>query len=662
MNAPMRLARRLLVLLALACAGVAAAQGGATTPAAAGEAAAGEDASRAQTILHLLDYIGVDYPGAVDNGKVTSEDEYREMQEFTAQVAARVRDLPANGRRADLETQAGALERLVHDRAAAERVADASAVLKRAVVDAYALRLAPRAVPHLTAAARLYAAECAGCHGAQGSGDGPAARGLEPPPANFHDRERMDQRSVYGLYNTISLGVEGTSMAAYRKLSEDDRWALAFHVAALGTPPARIEEGRRLYEAGAARADFPDLGNVATLSTREVAARYGGDAARVQDYLRTHPDALAAHAPSPLAFARGQLAEARAQYARGNAAGARDAAIRAYLEGFETVESSLANVDADLMHEIERHMLEARAAIERGVPASDLDARIAAIDEQLGIAEERLGGAGLSASAAFTTSFLILLREGLEAILVLAAVIAFVKKTGRRDAMPWLHAGWLAALALGALTWVVATYVISISGASREMTEGVTGLLAAALLLYVGYWLHGKSYAAAWSRFIREHVGRALAARTLWAIGLVAFLAVYREIFEVILFYQALWLQAGAARGPAVLTGALAAAGALLVIGVAIFRYSVRLPLGPFFGVLSALLVALAIVFAGNGVAALQEAGAIAITPLDVPALPLLGFHPTTQTAVAQLVALAVAVIAFVVARRHATLPGASAA
>ena len=123
----------------------------------------------------------------------------------------------------------------------------------------------------------------------------------------------------------------------------------------------------------------------------------------------------------------------------------------------------------------------------------------------------------------------LLLREGLEAILLLAAIIAFVSKTGRRDALPWVHAGWIAAFVLGGLTWVVATWFIGISGANREMTEGITALVAAVMLLYVGYWLHGHSQAKAWSRFLKEKVDSALERKTLWALASVSFLAVYRE-------------------------------------------------------------------------------------------------------------------------------------
>ena len=92
----------------------------------------------------------------------------------------------------------------------------------------------------------------------------------------------------------------------------------------------------------------------------------------------------------------------------------------------------------------------------------------------------------------------------------------------------------------GGVTWLAASYLITLSGADREITEGVTALLAAAMLLYVGFWMHRHAHAARWKAFIETRVASALSGRTMWALGSISFLAVYREAFETVLFYQAL--------------------------------------------------------------------------------------------------------------------------
>ena len=604
----------------------------------------GADAG-AQGIVHLLDYVGVDYAGAVEGGQVKSADEYKEMTEFSAQAIERIRTLPANPARPALEADAAKLAGLVAGKAAAQAVAESAAGLRWALIRAYGLRVAPRGAPDPARGAALFAANCAACHGAQGRGDGPAAKGLDPAPANFHDAARMAERSVYGLYNAITLGVQGTSMAPFAGLGEDERWALAFYAANLGAKPQRLLEGEAAWRSAQARAAFPDLASLTAYSENEVRRRAGEPAALALGWLRAHPEAIAAGKPAPIAFARNKLAESLALYRDGNRAAARDAATSAYLEGFELIENSLDNVDKPLRLEIEREMLALRAAIADGAAPAAFEARAAKADALLASAQGRLDAGELSPASAFTTSLMILLREGMEAILLLAAIVAFVAKTGRRDALPYVHAGWIAALAAGVATWLAANSLIDISGANRELTEGVTALVAAAMLLYVGYWLHGKSQARAWANFIRDSVGSALERKTLWAMAGVSFLAVYRELFELVLFYEALWVQAGAEGHAAVLGGIASAAVLLAAAGWGMFKYSLRLPLGPFFSAMSLLLALLAVVFAGQGVAALQEAGVVGASPLGSFAAPMLGVHPTLETLGAQL--FAVALIAF---------------
>jgi len=263
----------------------------------------------AQQIVHLLDYVGVDYAGAVEDGKVKSADEYREMLEFAAQAQERMRALPENPARKSLLEGAAALARLVEGKAPAPAVAAASAKLRWSLIGAYGLRVAPRRAPDLARGKALYAANCAACHGAEGRGDGPAGKGLEPRPANFHDAARMSERSLYGLYNAIALGVSGTSMAPFAQFGEEDRWALAFFVGSLGTGAERLAKAEAAWRTGAAVAAFPDLASLTGYSANEVQQRNGKAAALAQDYLRAHPEALQAGKPKPIAFARSKLAQ-----------------------------------------------------------------------------------------------------------------------------------------------------------------------------------------------------------------------------------------------------------------------------------------------------------------------------------------------------------------
>lgn len=450
----------------------------------------------------------------------------------------------------------------------------------------------------------------------------------------------MRQRSLYGLYNTITLGVRGTPMRAFSELSEADRWALAFFAGGLRANSEAVAKGEALWRQGEGRTAFGSLRGLVTEAPSEQAPP-GSAIDAVRAYLTQQPHALQAAAQRPLAFSRTKLDETAQAYANGNREDAQRLATAAYLDGFELIESALDNVDAPLRAETEREMMALRAAIGEGLPVQIVTAQSAKVTALLDRADDALSGGSLSPNTAFVSSMLILLREGLEAILVLSAIVAFTVKTGRHDVSPYIHAGWIGALALGGLTWIIARYTLSISGANRELTEGITALLAAAMLLYVGWWLHNRANAQAWNRFIREQINAALGKRTLWAMAGLSFLVVYRELFEVILFYETLWSQAGAAGQSAVLWGIATSALLLVLIGGVILRYSVRLPIGPFFTVTSSLLALVAVVFVGNGVAALQEAGVLETTTVPFFSLPMLGIHPTAQSLMLQALTLA---------------------
>lgn len=598
------------------------------------------DAEKAQAIVHMLDYIGVDYPEFVQDGKVINADEYAEQREFAIQAITLLGKLPAVPEQPALLQQARELLAHIEAKTPGSEVSALVGRLRLGVIQAWKLSVTPRRTPDLQQAGKLFAQHCAACHGAEGRGDGPLAKGMEPVPRDFHDETRMRQRSLYGLYNTISLGVGGTPMRAFTEISEADRWALAFFAGGLRADSDLVSKGEALWRQGEGKAVFESLRALVTTSPSEQAPA-GSATDAVRAYLTQQPHALQAAVPGPLAFSRIKLDETAQAYAQGNREGAQRLAIMAYLEGFELIESALDNVDAPLRTEIEREMMALRALIGEGRPSETVTAQTAKITTLLDRADAALSGNNLSPKTAFVSSLLILLREGLEAILVVSAIVAFTVKTGRRDASPYIHAGWIGAVALGGITWVVARYMLSFSGVNRELTEGITALLAAAMLLYVGWWLHSRSNAQAWNRFIREQINTALSKRTLWAMAGVSFLVVYRELFEVILFYETLWSQVGADGHGAVLWGMAAAALLLMLVGGMILRYSVRLPIGPFFAGTSILLALIAVVFIGNGVVALQKAGVLATTTVRFFSLPLLGIHPTAQSLVPQALALA---------------------
>ena len=331
-----------------------------------------------------------------------------------------------------------------------------------------------------------------------------------------------------------------------------------------------------------------------------------------------------------------ELERGRLAYREGRREDALAAVEHAYLEGFEPLESRL---PSDLVGRIERAIhLSLRPDIRAGAQLDRVDATFASLYADLALADEQLSG-GASFWFGAVNAFAIIFREGLEAVLLVGAMLAYlgrVERGGRHQRQ--IFAGVAAGIVASLATWVVAATLIPVSGASRELVEGVTALVAVAVLLYVSHWLFQKTYIHDWKAYLEEHMGRAVTRGSALAMAGLAFAAVYREGFETVLFYQALMFDAGPA---AVLTGFAPGILVIAAIGYGIVKMGLRLPLKRVFAITGAVLLYLAFVFLGKGIYNLQEAGLFAPTPL--PGVPdhealrqLFGLYPLAETLLAQ--------------------------
>jgi len=519
--------------------------------------------------------------------------------------------------------------------------------LGKALLDAYPVPLGPRKAPDLKLGAKLYAETCAACHGMTGHADTAMAKQLDPHPVAFADHERAAERSPFALYQVIDQGLEGTAMASFSSLPPEQKWALAFYVSRFAYPQELQAQGKKIWESDAQlRSRISNLDALAGLSEK------GGDAEAAQHilekklaYLRTHPDAVTAKGASTLTIAREKLEQSLAAYQAGDRARAKDLALAAYLDGFEPVEAVLGARDGTIVARVESAMGDLRSAIAQGKAPAEIRSRVNSLNTLFDEAEAALAPDQATTASTFLGAFTILFREGLEALLIVVGMLAFLRKGDRPEMIRPVHAGWISALVAGGLTWLAATTLISISGASRELTEGFGSILAAVVLLFVGIWMHGKAQADEWHRYIKEKVGQALSKKSAWFLFFLAFIAVYREVFETILFYAAM---AAEQHVEALVAGALTGALALAVIAVLMLKFSQRLPIGKFFAYSSALVAVLAVVLAGKGVAALQESGMVAVTTAGwAPRIPVLGIFPTVQGITVQVATLAILLAGF---------------
>ena len=320
-----------------------------------------------------------------------------------------------------------------------------------------------------------------------------------------------------------------------------------------------------------------------------------------------------------------------------------------HFEG-QGLEFAVGQADNDAMLAIEIQFSRLINTAMTGQPKAEIDAQWQALRQQLTSAP-MLESSGASFTELVVQSLLILLREGIEALLVIAALIAYLRKAGAADRVYLIWLGSLAALGASVLTAIALHKLIQNSGAARETLEGVTMLIAAILLSYVSVWLFARREMQQWQGFIQDRLGSAVSGGSLWAIVSVAFFAVYREGAETILFYQAL---VGDAEGQwhAIATGFGLAVVALLIVYLLIFQLSVRLPLKHFFTGTAALLYALSVIFTGKAVLELQVAGWLDNTYLrSVPTISWLGVFPSLQAILSQLVMILLPVLGWLLIR-----------
>ncbi|TAJ81811.1 cytochrome c/FTR1 family iron permease [Reyranella sp.] len=598
------------------------------------------DNANVLTVWRLLDYMAIDYRDAVRDGEIINANEYAEMVEFAGTVKDKLDNVPPSSAKADLQKQASELQTAIGRKATPEVVATLARSLAADLIKAYPIPLAPTAVPDYARGRTLYAENCASCHGATGNGKGVASAGLDPAPIAFTDKDRASERSIFALYQVIEQGLDGTSMASFAHLPPQDRWALAFYVGSLAYPPDDVTKGEQVWKSDADLRRRTTLASLVGERPATLVTSLGDDKAdAITAYLRRNPAAVVQPSSTSLTLARTRLGEAVLAYEKGDRRAATDLALSAYLDGFEPIEPILSTRNHALMVGIEAGMGELRAAITRGAAVDGIRAQAKALEDLFSDAEAALDPHQATSSSSFFAAFTVLLREGLEAILIVVVMLTLLRKAERHDVVSYVHGGWIAALGAGVLTWAAATYLIAVSGADRELTEGFGSLLAAIVLLWVGVWMHRKSQADAWQRYIRDKLGQAISRESTWGLFGLTFVVVYREVFETILFYTAIWSEE---HGWAVIAGAGTAIIVLTAIAWALMRYGRALPVGKFFAYSSALLAVLCVVLIGKGVSALQEAGWLPVSPLaGFIRVEILGIYPTVQGISAQ-VAMAV--------------------
>jgi high-affinity iron transporter len=385
--------------------------------------------------------------------------------------------------------------------------------------------------------------------------------------------------------------------------------------------------------------------------------------------------ALAQEAPSPSAppsvdvdrdegvvemdQARALLRDALAAYEAGDAEMAYELARNAYLDHFEYTEIPLRLLDEGLTLQLEEEFAELRSLIEDGAPTEEVASQTAAIGRGLDDVERVLATPGVSApTIAAGYSFTILFREGLEAMLVIAAVLGYLEASRAVGYHRPMMLGIAGAVVLAIATFFLISLTLDVAPIAREVLEAIITILAVGVLFYVSFWLLARLDQRRWMEFLKAKIWAAAATGSAIALAMVGFTTVYREGLETALFYQALL---GYAKGLEVwvVVGAVLALVALAAIGWAIFRQERKVPVTTALTAALVVVILMSVAFMGNAVREFQEALIVPVTYLEsLPRLPvfladLTGYHPTVQSLAAQLLLLCLYTVGFVLMLRQ---------
>lgn len=585
-----------------------------------------------RTLVTLLDYISKDYSVAVENGKVINEFEFVEMTDFAEKCITLHKELSPvvnDNRFEELQSSLKGLQQSIADKKDKENISAIAINTKNKILDLGILKITPNRNPSLKNGSVLYQANCVSCHGGKGLGDGLAGKGLELAPTNFHEGDF----SPLQAYNVIKLGIEGTGMVSYDHLSEDEIWDLSFYVSSL---KHNKEQGKVTFPS---RLHLDSISKWNDEELQDFLAKSSADKITVAQVRHYEPER-----PNPLDVAMENLNLSFDTFQKGDNKQAEKYALTSYLEGIELVENILSATSPTLVRDIERDMIAYRKALQKNDKAG-VENYYNILKEQITSAKTILTEKDYSFGFIYGSALSILIREALEALLIILIILSILRPMQVKKAVVAVHSGWVLAVLNGFAGWFFVDKFINLSGASRELMEGVGAILAVLVLLFAGVWLHSHSEISKWTHFVKTKINRISETGNWIGLFVFSFVVVFREAFEVVLFLSSLKLN-----NPEVASSAINWALLTSVVFVAIFtfvflKYTKKLPIGKFFEFASYMVSILAIILAGKGIMAFQEAGYIPITPIDIiPRIDLLGIYPNLQSISTQLIVLAIIV------------------
>lgn len=601
---------------------------------------------QARTLINLLDYVPQDYSRAVANGKVINANEYSEMIDFAVESASLFDSITHKvniNNKNEIAQQLSSLLVSIRQKQSKEEIATNAQQIKIQILQLHLIDISPEQYPNIAEGRKIYMASCQSCHGTHGATDGPISKSYSPPPANFLNDSLMQLISPLQVFNTARLGVKGTGMRAFNELTDKQVWEVAFYIKSLRFQDKYPLQKDSLEIAFKRIEPVIPLSDIAHLSDKELQQKIGDQNTLSLAATRLHEPGKGNNS---LEAAYNYLDDALSFYKSNNSGAAEEKALYAYLEGIEPYEQQLNAIDNSIVAELEKKMNEVRSAIKANKHEDEVEQKIAEAKLSINKAKVLLGGQTYSFWFSFLISSSILLREGLEAVLIIITILSLLKSLNAKKAIPWVHGGWIVAVAIGFGSWFFTGWLISFGAQNRELMEAFGAMIAVIILVYVGFWLHKKTDAKKWKEFIEERIVKILDQGKSFTLAFISFIVVFREAFESVLFLSSMQLQVDDNSRPGIWVGALTAICIVIFASNLLLKFSVKIPLKKLFQYSAVIMMVLAVVLAGQGVHAFQESGWVTVSNVRLNFhSSILGIFPTIETYLAQLIVLSITLL-----------------
>ena len=583
-----------------------------------------ESQDNVKKIIMMLNIGAKEFEEGVIDGKVVIAPEYEESQIFVQQASERFSKISEKFKNEKelnkISPHFPKLLEMINNNADSQKVLDKVNILNSELMKTFEIEInkTPITPVSLENGKNIFEKNCSSCHGLTGNGDGPMAKNLNPSPAKLSDPKLTGDKNTeaYDNFEVINVGIANTGMKAWAgTLSEGQIWDVTYYIRTFSNNNVRLPSVNQEVTTIENNSDSKNTEQVVSEVRKLVLKSYD-------------------------------------QFEKGKIENAAESAFDAYMT-YEKIESNLISQDKPLGVKLESAFSDYRGESKRGAPLQDIKKLHNTILLDLSKAEEllkdKVGFSGL-----FLQSFSIIVREGFEAILIIAALIAFLRKSKNESSIKTIHIGVIVGILGSFLTAYVVHELLHLNMASQELLEGWIMLVSVVILFWVSYWLVSNIDNKKWQKYINTKMHEALSKGNTFTLSAVAFISVYREGFETVLFYKALFLYAGKTTGgivPGFVAGCIVLAGVFYLVN----HLGMRIPIKWFFGFTSVLLYYMAFTFMGKGIHELQMGEQFSLTAVEfLPSISWLGMYPTWETFIGQ----AILFLLFIFALVYTFVPG----